>query len=132
MPAPTIAPEKRYLRLNDIGAYKKAFALSNDVWAVVLRWDHLARQTVGSQWIRSTDSVSANLAEGFGRYGKKDKIKFYRYSFASVTESLDWLLKARVRKLIAEDQYQQLFDRFQELPREINAFIRFTNQKLSE
>ncbi|MCK4639103.1 MAG: four helix bundle protein, partial [Bacteroidales bacterium] len=26
----------------------------------------------------AADSISANIAEGFGRYHKKDKIKFYR------------------------------------------------------
>lgn len=36
------------------------------------------------QIINAIDSISANIAEGFGRYGKKDKIKFYYYSFGSV------------------------------------------------
>ena len=34
------------------------------------------------------DSVSANISEGFGRYHKKDKIKFYRYSQGSVNQAV--------------------------------------------
>ena len=30
------------------------------------------------QYIRAIDSISSNLAEGFGRYHKKDKIHFYK------------------------------------------------------
>lgn len=86
--------EKKYLQLNDLDAYKISYNLSNYVWDVVLKWDYLAKDTVGKQFIRAIDSVSANIAEGFGRFGKKDKINFYRYSFGSVKESLDWNEKA--------------------------------------
>jgi len=74
----------KYLKLNDIGAYRISFHLSNEVWEIVKTWDYLARDTVGKQWVRAVDSCSANIAEGFGRYTKKDKIKFYRYTFASM------------------------------------------------
>ena len=80
----------RYLKLNYVRAYKIAFQLSNFVWDVIISWDQFSKDTVGKQFVRSTDSIAANLAEGFGRYSKKDKIKFYRYSFGSIKESLDW------------------------------------------
>ena len=75
--------EKKYLMLNDIEAYKIAFKLSNHVWDVVIKWDNFAKQTIGNQFVRAVDSISANIAEGFGRYNKKDKIRFYRISFGS-------------------------------------------------
>jgi len=55
-------------------------------------------QYCGNQFIRSVDSISANIAEGFGRYSKKDKVKFFRISFGSMYESLDWNEKALKRK----------------------------------
>src|SRR3989338_7788961 len=88
---------KRYLQLNDIDAYKIAFHLSNEVWDIVLKWDYFAKDTIGKQFMRSIDSISANIAEGFGRYTKKEKIQFYRYSYGSLKESLDWNEKARKR-----------------------------------
>src|SRR3989338_7194246 len=69
--------EKKYLRLNDIQAYKTSFNLSNYVWSIVLTWDYFARDTIGKQFTRAIDSTSANIAEGFGHYGKRDKINFY-------------------------------------------------------
>src|SRR5690348_10977403 len=100
----------KYLQLNDIDCYKRAFKLSNYVWNLVITWDYFAKKTVGVQFVTAVDSVSANIAEGFGRYGKRDKVKFYYYSFGSVKESFDWNEKARVRKLHNEDQYKHVFE----------------------
>jgi four helix bundle protein len=122
----------RYLQLNDIGCYKQAFLLSNYVWDAVVEWDWLAKKTVGVQFIAAVDSISANIAEGFGRYGKRDKIKFYYYSFGSVKESLDWDEKSRIRKFLTARQYKFILSELQSLPREIHQLIKFTNEKLKE
>ena len=84
--------EKKFLKLNDITSYKTAFSLSNYVWGLVIKWDYFSRDTIGKQFVRAADSISANIAEGFNRYYKKEKIQFYRYSFGSIGESFDWNL----------------------------------------
>jgi len=124
--------EKKYLKLNDIDAYKIAFNLSNYVWDLIIKWDRFNSDTVGKQFVRSVDSISANLAEGFGRYSKKDKVKFYRISFGSMYESLDWNEKALKRKLISKREYDYIFSELQKLPKLIHQLIKFTNAKLSE
>ncbi|MFA4830604.1 MAG: four helix bundle protein [Patescibacteria group bacterium] len=122
--------EQKYLQLNDIGAYKMAFHLSNYVWDIVIKWDFFAKDTIGKQWVRAVDSNSANIAEGFGRYSKKDKIKFYRYTYGSVKECCDWTLKAKVRGLISQKQYDHIMGELNKLPKEVNGLIAFTNAKL--
>lgn len=121
----------KYLQLNNISAYCIAFNLSNYVWNIIAEWDYFSRNTVGSQFIRSVDSISANIAEGFGRYGKKDKVKFYRYSFGSVKEALDWNEKSRIRLLIKDKDYKYIFNELNKLPKEINSLIKFTNNRLT-
>lgn len=69
--------EKKYLKLNDIVAYKVAFNLSDYVWDLVVKWDRFSSDTVGKQFVRAVDSISANIAEGFGRYSKKIKLNFF-------------------------------------------------------
>jgi len=88
-----------------------------------VKWDNFAKYTIGIQGARALDSNSVNIAERFGRYGKKDEIKFYRYSFAPVKESLDWLQKVKIRKLVLEKQYRYIFKKLNQLPREINTLI---------
>jgi len=122
---------KNYLQLNDISAYKIAFHLSNYVWDIIIQWDYFAKDTIGKQFVRSIDSISANIAEGFGRYGKKDKILFYRYSYGSIKESFDWNEKSKIRKLLIDRQYSHILEELQKLQREINTLINFTNEKLT-
>ena len=121
---------RRFLKLNDIEAFRISFHLSNYVWDVVLKWSNFSQRTVGEQFVRAVDSISANVAEGFGRYGKKDKIKFYRYSQGSLSESLNWNEKSKVRKLLSREEYNFIFAELQKLPKAINSLILFTNQKL--
>lgn len=123
--------EKRFLTLQDLSAYKKAFKLSNDIWAIVQKWNYFEKDTVGKQFVRSADSIAANIAEGFGRFTKKDKTHFYRYSYGSIEETIDWNEKARSRKLISEEQYISNAKALRELPREVHYLILFTNKSLT-
>ncbi|MFT3827743.1 MAG: four helix bundle protein [Chitinophagaceae bacterium] len=122
----------KYLMLNDIDAYKISFRLSNYVWDVASKWEYSAKRTVGEQFITATDSISANIAEGFGRYFKKDKIKFYWYSAGSVKECFDWNEKSKVRQLVSKEEYEYIFGELQKLPEAINRLIKYTNLKLSK
>lgn len=124
--------EKEFLQLNDVQPYKTALKLSNYVWEIVIRWDYFAKDTVGKQFVKAVDSISANIAEGFGRYFKKDKINFYRYSNGSVKESFDWNEKAKIRNLINKDDYQHILGELQKLPKEINQLIKIMNNKLAK
>ena len=123
--------EKKFLGLDDLNAYKKAIALARFVWEIVSDWDYFAKDTIGKQFVRAADSISANIAEGFGRYSKKEKIQFYRYSYASIIESIDWNQKAKDRKLITEEQFVLLQNQLQQLPKEVHHLISFTQQKLT-
>jgi len=126
-----IVMEIKYLKLSDIIAYRIAFHLSNYVWDIIVQWDYFAKSTVGRQFVDATDSISANIAEGFGRYGKKDKIRFYRISYGSMKECFDWNEKSKVRKLITTEQYDYIFAELEKLPKEINSLIKYTNDKLN-
>lgn len=122
----------KYLQLNDIDCYKRSLKLSSYVWDIVTTWDWFAKRTVGVQFVTAIDSISANIAEGFGRYGKKDKCKFYYYSFGSVKEGFDWNEKSKYRKLLATEQYQHILKELNELPIEIHQLIKFTNLRLKD
>jgi four helix bundle protein len=122
--------EKNYLTIEKISSYQKSFDLSNEIWQLAMKWDYFAKDTVGKQFVRSTDSISANIAEGFGRYSKKDKVKFYRISLASLEESCDWLRKSLVRGLVSENEKSLILTKFEDVKIEIYHLIKFTNEKL--
>jgi len=122
--------EKRFLQLNDLTSYTTSFSFSNKIGDIVIKWEYFARDTIGKQFVNAADSISANIAEGFGRYHKKDKVKFYYYSLGSVKECTDWLNKAKTRDLLSESLFFELNDIVEKLPREIHQLIKFTNERL--
>jgi four helix bundle protein len=53
------------------------------------------RVSLADQLLRSTESISSNIAEGFSRLGRKDRRRFYEYALGSARESRDWYFKVR-------------------------------------
>jgi four helix bundle protein len=47
------------------------------------------------QLARAAASISANIAEGYSRRGRRDRGRFYEYALGSARESRDWYYKAR-------------------------------------
>ena len=122
--------ETNFLTLENYSAYKASFALSNYVWNIVMHWKYFEKDTVGKQFARAIDSISANIAEGFGRFSKKDKIRFYYYNLGSVHEYINWNNKCYERAIITHDEYTHIKNDLDKLPREINQLIKYTNLKL--
>jgi len=117
--------------VEDVVCYKVSKDLGNKIYTIVRKWDFLDQKTTGVQLIRAIDSVAANIAEGFGRYHKKDKIKFYYNARASAYESIHWVKTAHARKLITQKDYDQLMLNLVDLPKQINYLIKMTQNNLS-
>jgi len=117
-------PEKRIVELEDLRVFKLADELSDYVWDIVSRWDYFAKKTVGNQYVRLTDSVAANIAEGYGRYFFGEYVVFLYYSRGSLKEAEFWTEKARKRSLVTGEQYAYIKERLEILPKELNAMIR--------
>ena len=120
------------MKLEEHQAYILSFKLSNYIWNIVSNWNYLAQNTIGKQIIRSADSISNNLAEGWERYYKKDKILFYIYDRASVSETQDFTKKAKLRNLITKEQYDYIIFILNSLPEIINGLIKGKNNNLKK
>ena len=110
------------MKLEDLNIYNMAMEMAEQVWSIVVKWNYFSKDTVGKQWVRSIDSVAANISEGFGRNTFKDSRSFYYIARGSLYESKTWLDKAKNRNLIAEE-YQILLDNHNKLGIKLNNFI---------
>ena len=70
--------------LEKLEVYQLAVLFSDKIWDLVSEWDYFKKDTIGKQIVRSADSISANIAEGYGRYYYKDSKQFYFYSRGSI------------------------------------------------
>ena len=110
----------------ELDVYRLAEELSDLIWSAYDVWDYKAQHTLGVQVIRASDSIAANIAEGYGRFSPADRKKFFLYARGSFEETKCWLRKAFRRGIIATTEtakYKRLID---ELGPKLNAFIRAT------
>ncbi|RZA04068.1 MAG: four helix bundle protein [Sphingobacteriaceae bacterium] len=114
-----------YYNLEDLEVYQLAEKFSDDVWAIVIKWDYFAKDTVGKQMVRSADSISANIAEGYGRYHYKENRNFCYFSRGSIIETKGWLKKAKNRELLSESDFNNLFETLQTIHIKLNAYLKF-------
>ena len=111
-------------------SYKISFELSNIIWNAVKEWDLFSQKNIGNQLTRSADSISSNIAEGWHRYYKKDKILFFNYARSSFYETIDWINKAIKRKLIPKEKIIIISQLVKTFPKEINGLIKGTRDNL--
>lgn len=114
-----------YYNLEDLEVYQLAENFGDEVWFIVNEWDYFAKDTIGKQIVRSADSISANIAEGYGRYHYKENRNFCYFSRGSIIETKGWLKKSKNRSLLSEEQFNGLYEKLQIIHITLNAYLKF-------
>jgi len=119
--------ESQYIPVKDLEIYKLSRELSKLAWEFYNSLDWQTKKVIGDQFIESSDSVGANIVEGYSRYHYLDKIKFYYNSRASLSESKDhWLELLFERNIITETNYKKFKEIGERLAVKLNNFIKST------
>ena len=118
-----------YNRLEDLEVYQLAENLSNEIWDLVEKWNFFAKETVSKQICRAADSISANIAEGYGRYHFKENKNFCYYSRGSILEVKSFLRKSRHRNLITEIELANLIGKLELIHLKLNTYIKYIGTK---
>ncbi|SHI79641.1 four helix bundle protein [Rubritalea squalenifaciens DSM 18772] len=117
--------------INDLEIYREAMSLAEEIWALVVSWDGFAKSSLGLQLVRSTDSIAANLTEGYGRFHYKENQKFCFYARGSLQETQTWVEKAARRGVIPDEMARQLYAKLETLKKRLNAYISSIGQAAS-
>ena len=124
-----IIKSKNYIVLKDLEVYQRARLLSVMGWKIYDKLDWQNKKTMGDQFIRATDSVGANIAEGYGRFHYLDKIRFYYNSRGSLLEcATHWSELLFERNRISKDQHISYKKVADQLHVKLNNLIRSTYQ----
>ena len=111
------------MKLDDLQVYQLSLNIGEKVWDIVMQWDSFSKDTIGKQLVRSVDSVSANLSEGFGRFHFKESNHFNYYSRGSLYETRTWLTKAHQRNLITDEEFKYFEEEIKNLGVKLNNYI---------
>ncbi len=117
------------MRLEDLQVYQLAMDIGERVWEIVVRWDFFAKDTVGKQLVKATDSMAANLSEGFGRFYYKENKQFCYYSRGSQHEAVTWLKKAQRRGLIDPKDFRSILTEMDTFAFKLNNYINSIGRK---
>ncbi|MBI4790482.1 MAG: four helix bundle protein [Chloroflexi bacterium] len=112
--------------------YRDAVAIGEEIWAEVIRWKFFERDVVGKQLAEAADSISANIAESYGRTGTKDVINFLIFARGSMYETKDRLQKATNRKLVSPECGSLILRELEALAPALNAYITAKRRTLRE
>jgi len=72
---------------------------------------------------RAAISISLNIAEGNGRFHKKDKINFFYISRGSIFECVPILHVLKSRNKISDTEYDELYSKLEILSKMISGLI---------
>ena len=87
------------------------------------------KNTIGVQFVDSSDSVGANISEGYGRGSFADRSRFAKISRGSLFETIHWTKKSKRRKLIKDKESKEIFDIIDVLLPKLSSYINYLDEK---
>ena len=114
--------------LEKLEVYQEAEVFLDAIWNLVDNWNYFQKDTIGKQIVRSADSISANIAEGYGRFYYKESKQFYFYARGSLLETKAWISKCKRRNIIEVTVADELITNTEKLLLKLNAFIKFISK----
>ena len=95
-------------RFEDILAWQKAHAFVLLVYRVTGHFPEVERFGLISQFRRAAVSIEANIAEGYKKLSKADKLRFFNISQGSLEECRDYIILSRDLGYISQIEFEEL------------------------
>ena len=110
-------------RFEDVIAWQKARVFINHVYRVTRDYPDVERYGLTSQFQRAAVSIAANIAEGYKRLGKDDKLRFYNYSQGSLEECRCYIYLSMDFNYISPDEASEMICEIEETSKILNGYI---------
>jgi len=116
----------------DLEVWKECRLLRQQISILVKTFPAEEKYRLTDQLIRASRSVTANIAEGHGRYHYQENSQFCRHSRGSLTEILDHLICALDENLIVKEQLDGFRLQIEKCQKLLNGYIAFLQKKKAE
>ena len=123
--------EKTKTVINDfteMPVWQKAMIIAEKCFHISENLPRKVDSAITSQFRRSAESISANIAEGFGRRTSKDKSHFYTMSRGSACETKSHLIYGVLVKYFVESKYEEIKILIEDVINELNKIIDYLNR----
>lgn len=113
-------------------AWKSARELRIAVSEMVKLFPVEEKYELTKQIIRSSRSIAANIAEGFGRFHYKENIQFCRQARGSLSETLEHLICAHDEEFIDQKVYENIRQKIELCWKILNGYIAYLKKANEE
>jgi len=118
--------EKRRIQtFLDLDAWKEGHKLVLMIYKRTKMFPREEKYGLVDQLRRAAVSITSNIAEGFSRKSRKEKIQFYSMAKSSNTEVQNQLLISRDVGYLTAEEFNGLFDQSKRVEKLISGLIRF-------
>lgn len=108
-------------------AWRKAQNLAVLVYRFTKKFPTEEKFGITNQLRRASSSVSANIAEGFGRRALNDKKHFYTMAYGSLLETKNFVYLAEKLSYLEASEVEELLDLVVDCQKLINGLVRSLN-----
>lgn len=114
-----------YRGFKELESYIKARALRNEISSLVKSFPVSEQYQITKQIIRSSRSITANIAEGYGRYTYSDTRNFFIITRGSAIETMEHLTTAFDENYITKETLDIFEDKCEVVIKLINGYINY-------
>ncbi len=108
----------------DLVVWQRAHEFVLDVYKVTKTFPVEERFALCSQFQRAAISVPANIAEGYKKLSKADKLRFLNIAQGSLEECRYYIVLSRDLLYINIETYNELIGKVEETSRLLNSYVR--------
>lgn len=116
----------------DLDVWKLARELRKKVYGLTKEFPSDERHVLTAQMRRAALSVTANIAEGYGRFSYRENAQYCRQARGSAHELRDHLTTALDAAYISEKEWRELDALAQRVIQVLNGYIRATMSRARE
>ena len=106
----------------DILAWQKAYQYCLAVYKVTAGFPDFERFGLRSQFTRAAVSVTANIAEGYRKLSKQDKLRFFNIAQGSLEECRNYNILSKDLQYITEEDYYVLEEKLEIASKFLNSY----------
>ncbi|MNF46186.1 hypothetical protein D3C85_440550 [compost metagenome] len=114
----------------DLLIWQKSMILVTEVYQLTNSFPKEEIYGLSSQIRRSSISIPSNIAEGYGRDGNKDYLKFLNIAISSLFEMQTQLEISFNLKYITEIQFNKIHEESREIERMLSSFTRKIKERI--
>lgn len=120
------------MNFTDLEVWKKSRVFRNKMFKLTKSFPTSEKYSLTDQLLRSSRSITANIAEGHGRFHHQENIRFCRMARGSLFESLDHLICALDCEYINEHYLEEIKLDIEEINRILNGYIGYLQKQKAQ